>query len=79
MEYTSMFAPLLIICLTLSLGILIGAIATIWVSARELKATQKELDMFRKMYYEQQRLFNDKYIDKNPDERFSTITGALAR
>ena len=51
MEYTSMFEPLLIICLTLTLGILIGVISMLWVSAKELKAINEELEKFRELYF----------------------------
>ena len=43
MEYTSMFEPLLIICLTLTLGILIGVISMLWVN--------EELEKFRELYF----------------------------
>ena len=51
MEYTSMFEPLLIICLTLTLGILIGVISMLWVSAKELKTINEELEKFRELYF----------------------------
>mgnify|MGYP005828750699 CR=1 FL=1 len=51
MEYTSMFEPLLLICLTLCLGMLIGCLATAYASAKELGAINKELEKFREMYF----------------------------
>ena len=76
MEYTNIFEPLLIICLTLCLGILIGCAVTLWVSAKDLEATNKELDKFRKLYTEEMEKY--KYEDDdNDDDRFTTRTGAL--
>jgi|10_taG_2_1085330.scaffolds.fasta_scaffold400395_1 uncharacterized membrane protein (DUF106 family) len=76
MEYTTIFEPLLIICLTLCLGILIGVISMLWVGAKELKATNEELDKFRKLYTEEMEKY--KYEDDdNDDDRFTTRTGAL--
>lgn len=51
MEYTTMFEPLLLICLTLCLGMLIGCLATAYASAKELGAINKELEKFREMYF----------------------------
>lgn len=51
MGYTTMFEPLLLICLTLMLGILIGVISTLWASAKELKAINEELEKFRELYF----------------------------
>tara|TARA_R100001244_G_C5121256_1_gene123554 strand:- start:365 stop:550 length:186 start_codon:yes stop_codon:yes gene_type:complete len=51
MEYTSLFEPLLCICLSLILGILIGVISMLWISAKDLKATNEELEKFREMYF----------------------------
>ena len=51
MEYTNMFEPLLLICLTLCLGMLIGCLATAYASAKELGAINKELEKFREMYF----------------------------
>ena len=75
MEYTNIFEPLLIICLTLCLGILIGCAVTLWVSAKELKATNEKLDKFRKLYTDEMEKY--KYEDDDADDRFSTRTGAL--
>jgi uncharacterized membrane-anchored protein YhcB (DUF1043 family) len=61
MEYTNMFEPLLLVCLTLILGILIGVISMLWVSAKELKETNEELEKFREMYFAQ----IDKLKNKN--------------
>jgi len=44
MEYTSLFEPLLCICLSICLGILIGCIATAYTSVKELAAINEELD-----------------------------------
>ena len=44
MEYTSLFEPLLCIFLSLMLGILIGVISMLWISAKDLKATNEELE-----------------------------------
>ena len=44
MEYNSLFEPLLCICLSIILGILIGCIATAYASAKELEAINKELN-----------------------------------
>jgi|TARA_Y100000310_G_scaffold280545_1_gene300351 uncharacterized protein YneF (UPF0154 family) len=70
MEYTNIFEPLLIICLTLCLGILIGCAVTLWVSAKDLEATNKKLDKFRGLYFEKVREWEDKYVDDNPCGRF---------
>ena len=75
MEYTNIFEPLLIICLTLCLGILIGCAATLWVSAKDLEVTNKELDKFRKLYTEEMEKY--KYEDDDDDGRFTTRVGAL--
>jgi len=74
MEYTSMFEPLLLICLTLCLGILIGCISMLWVSAKELKAINEELEKFRELYFEEVRI--NSLID---EKKHTTRTGALAR
>jgi uncharacterized membrane-anchored protein YhcB (DUF1043 family) len=74
MEYTSMFEPLLLICLTLCLGILIGCISMLWVSAKELKKTNEELEKFRELYFEEVRI--NSIID---EKKHTTLTGALAR
>tara|TARA_R110002051_G_scaffold306454_1_gene377022 strand:- start:412 stop:651 length:240 start_codon:yes stop_codon:yes gene_type:complete len=79
MEYTNYFTPILFIFLTLLLGILIGCIASLWYKAKEMKETTKELDKFRELYFEELDKWKDKYDDDNPDDRFSTRTGALAR
>ena len=76
MEYTTIFEPLLIICLTLCLGILIGAITMLWIGAKELKATNEELDKFREMYFEEVRI--NSLIDEK-EKKSNTKTGALAR
>lgn len=80
MEYTTMFEPLLIICLTLLLGILIGSMVTLIISAKELKATNKELDKFRQLYFDEIYI-NSKIDEKNKKTRAKTgaRTGALAR
>ena len=44
MEYTSLFEPMLCICLSLCLGVLIGCIATLYVSVKEHKAINEELN-----------------------------------
>lgn len=44
MEYTSIFEPLLIIWLSICLGLLIGSLATLYVSAKDHRAINKELD-----------------------------------
>ena len=80
MEYTTMFEPLLIICLTLLLGILIGSMVTLIISAKELKVTNKELDKFRQLYFDEIYI-NSKIDEKNKKTRAKTgaRTGALAR
>ena len=70
-EYTNIFTPIVIIFISLLGGIIIGAISTIYVSVRELKYTQKELDKFRELYFEEVRI--NSIIDSE------TRTGALAR
>ena len=86
MEYTNIFEPLLIICLTLCLGILIGVISMLWVSAKELKATNEELDKFRTMYFAEVKALKEllvianQYRDKLGLNDFTeniTRTGAL--
>jgi len=76
MEYTNIFEPLLIICLTLCLGILIGVISMLWVSAKELEATREELDKFRELTSYQEHQINSLIDEKN---KVKTRTGALAR
>ena len=80
MEYTTMFEPLLIICLTLLLGILNGSMVTLIISAKELKVTNKELDKFRQLYFDEIYI-NSKIDEKNKKTRAKTgaRTGALAR
>ena len=88
MEYTSMFEPLLLICLTLCLGILIGCISMLWVSAKELKKTNEELEKFRELYFKEVKaieellVITNQYRDKLGIDDFAkniTRTGALAR
>ena len=88
MEYTNIFEPLLIICLTLCLGILIGVISMLWVSAKELEATREELDKFRELYFKEVKAIEEllvianQYRDKLGTDDFTkniTRTGALAR
>ena len=42
--YTSWFEPLMLIFLTLILGFLIGTITTLWVTMKENKAINEELN-----------------------------------
>ena len=44
MTYTSWFEPLMLIFLTLILGFLIGTITTLWVTMKENKAINEELN-----------------------------------
>ena len=44
MEYNNLFEPILCICLSMCLGILIGCIATAYASVKELGAINKELN-----------------------------------
>ena len=71
MEYTSIFEPMIIIFISLLAGILIGSISAIYINAKELKETNRELDKFRELYLEEVR------VNSLIDEK--TITGALAR
>ena len=71
MEYTNYFMPILLIFLTLSLGILIGCIASLRYASKEMKEIAKELDKFRELYFEEVRI--NSIIDSQ------TRTGALAR
>jgi uncharacterized membrane-anchored protein YhcB (DUF1043 family) len=73
MEYTSIFTPMVIIFISLLAGMLIGSIGMIIVSSRELKATEKELEKFRDLYFEEVR------INSLIDKKSNTRTGALAR
>ena len=63
MTYTSMFEPLLIICLSTCLGFLIGSIVTIYLTSKEIKMLQDELDVFRDLYFKEIEKFKNKYVD----------------
>jgi len=70
MEYNSIFAPLLIICLSLLGGIIIGGIVTFYMMSKDQKDTLEELDKFRKLYFEKVKEWKDKYVDDDPCDRF---------
>jgi len=61
MTYTSMFEPLLIICLSTCLGLLIGSIIMIYLTSREIKMLQDELDVFRNLYFKELDKWKGKY------------------
>jgi len=52
MMFTSYFEPLIIICLSLSLGVLIGILAVTYLTSKEIKMLEDELDVFRKLYFD---------------------------
>tara|TARA_R100001530_G_scaffold124274_1_gene92437 strand:+ start:372 stop:578 length:207 start_codon:yes stop_codon:yes gene_type:complete len=60
MEYNSLFEPLLCIFLSLTLGLLIGCIATAYASSKELGAINKELNAKNK----ELKCWVDKWKDK---------------
>tara|TARA_R100001163_G_scaffold64019_2_gene57252 strand:- start:1206 stop:1397 length:192 start_codon:yes stop_codon:yes gene_type:complete len=52
MEYDSLFEPLLCIFLSMSLGLLMGTIFTVYATIKETKELKRELEKFRKLYHE---------------------------
>ena len=69
MTFTSIFEPLLIICLSTCLGMLIGSIAMIYSTSKEIKMLQDELDVFRNLYFKEVEKFKSKY-DKDEYEAY---------
>lgn len=65
MEYNSLFEPLLCIFLSISLGFLLGALAVLTVTIKEHRATEKELDKFRRLYQEKLDEWANKYVDND--------------
>ena len=61
MTYTSLFEPLLIIALTLMLGMLIGVIGMLVVTAKHIKDINQEVDKFRDLYFEELDKWKGKY------------------
>jgi hypothetical protein len=61
MDYTLLIPPILLIFLVLSVGLLIGSIGTLIVISKEHKETQKELDKFRALYFNELDKWKNKY------------------
>lgn len=70
MEYTNIFTPILCIGLSILLGLLIGSIATFYITIKENKKLQDELDKFRKLYFHEIDKWKNKYTDNDPCDRF---------
>ena len=51
MEYTSLFEPILIIFISLLAGMILGVIFATYMMIKESKALERELDMFRGLYF----------------------------
>lgn len=58
---------LLIMSVSLFIGIVIGSIIVTMITGAELKETEKELDKFRGLYFNQLDQWKDKYVDKTPN------------
>ena len=52
---------------SLFIGIVIGSIIVTMITGAELKETEKELDKFRGLYFNQLDQWKDKYVDKTPN------------
>jgi uncharacterized membrane-anchored protein YhcB (DUF1043 family) len=68
MNYTSIFEPLLLISLCLSVGILIGVVFMICQTATEIKDLQNELDKFRRSNEKLIKRWKNKYVDDGTHE-----------
>ncbi|QDP64941.1 MAG: hypothetical protein Unbinned1473contig1002_31 [Prokaryotic dsDNA virus sp.] len=68
MNYTSIFEPLLLIYLCLSIGILIGVVFMIYQTATEIKDLQNELDKFRRSNEKLIKRWKNKYVDDGTHE-----------
>ena len=51
MEYTSLFEPILIIFISLLAGMILGVIFATYMMGKESKALERELDIFRGLYF----------------------------
>ena len=56
MEYTSYFTPIVIIFISLLAGMILGVIFATYMMVKESKALERELDVFRELYF---KLLND--------------------
>jgi len=65
MEYNNLFEPLLCIFLAISLGFLLGSIFTFFKISKDQKEIEKELDKFRRLYFERLDRWKNKYTNKN--------------
>jgi|TARA_R100000084_G_scaffold30563_1_gene11148 cell division protein FtsL len=51
------------IAVTLFVGFLVGALATLFLTHREIKALEKEVDHFRDLYFEEIDRWRNKYVN----------------
>ena len=68
MNYTSLYEPLLLISLCLSLGILIGVIFMIYQTSTHIKVLEEELEKFRKSNEKLIKRWKNKYVDDGTHE-----------
>ena len=56
MEYTSLFEPMIIIFISLLAGMVLGSLSMMFIVSKELNTTEKELDKFMELYFEEVRV-----------------------
>ena len=67
MTYTSWFEPMLFIFLSLTLGLLIGSVFTLWTTMKETKAINEELNAKNRELKGWVDRWKNKYTDDDPE------------
>jgi len=67
MEYNSLFEPLLCICLSIILGMLIGCISMMWITAKDIAEINEELNAKNKELQVWIGKWKDKYTNDGED------------
>lgn len=57
------YAPILMIIVSMTIGAVLGAIGMLYVNYKEIKSLEEELDKFRDLYFEEMDKWRNKYID----------------
>ena len=78
MEYTNLIEPLGFMGISLLIGLFMGAYWMFLMMYKTEKNALEELDAKSKALKECQDRWKNKYVDDDPDGRFTTQTGALS-